>query len=198
MRRKFIIILLGIICASTLSSLFSALPERQPNKLLLNVASGIVGAGNFTYWHLGYTGPLSIELRSLSGDADLYVAYHMRPGYEVSENEYSSTTCGLDVVYIPDDYLRPIGVGIFGHWAYEQSEYKIRVYQDNTPVIYPRVMAGEETSYKPNEYPGTVNCLFCSQPISPALFQKATLNAKGGTMNAELKMKTNLDSSFHS
>ncbi|XP_004925106.1 UPF0669 protein C6orf120 homolog isoform X2 [Bombyx mori] len=153
MRRKFIIILLGIICASTLSSLFSALPERQPNKLLLNVASGIVGAGNFTYWHLGYTGPLSIELRSLSGDADLYVAYHMRPGYEVSENEYSSTTCGLDVVYIPDDYLRPIGVGIFGHWAYEQSEYKIRVYQDNTPVIYPRVMAGEETSYKPNEYP---------------------------------------------
>ncbi|XP_028037520.1 UPF0669 protein C6orf120 homolog isoform X2 [Bombyx mandarina] len=153
MRRKFIIILLGIICASTLSSLFSALPERQPNKLLLNVASGIVGAGNFTYWHLGYTGPLSIELRSLSGDADLYVAYHMRPGYEVFENEYSSTTCGLDVVYIPDDYLRPIGVGIFGHWAYEQSEYKIRVYQDNTPVIYPRVMAGEETSYKPNEYP---------------------------------------------
>lgn len=75
MRRVVILVLLGIIFISTLSSLLSNyVPQDTDRVVLNNVVAGVVGAGNFSYWNLGYTGPLLIELISHSGDADLYVS----------------------------------------------------------------------------------------------------------------------------
>lgn len=78
MRREFILVLLGIISVSTLSSLLSGYVQIESDKQLLDTVVGAVGAGNFSYWQLGHTGPLLIELTSLKGDADLYVSDTVR------------------------------------------------------------------------------------------------------------------------
>ncbi|XP_063543737.1 UPF0669 protein C6orf120 homolog [Cydia strobilella] len=128
MRREFILVLLGIICISTISSLLSGYVQIESDKVLLDTVVGSVGAGNFSYWQLGHIGPLLVELTSLTGDADLYVADTIRPSYEVDRNNFSSVTCGPDLVNIPTDFPRPVGIGVFGHWSHAQSDYSIQVF----------------------------------------------------------------------
>ncbi|KAJ8705814.1 hypothetical protein PYW08_012860 [Mythimna loreyi] len=135
MRREFILVLLGIICISTLSSLLSGYVQIETDKILLDTVVGAVGAGNFSYWQLGHTGPLLVELTSLSGDADLYVSDTVRPSYEADKNNLSSVTCGPDMVNIPSDFPRPIGIGVFGHWSHYLSEYSIQVFLDTSAVL---------------------------------------------------------------
>ncbi|KAJ8704132.1 hypothetical protein PYW07_013426 [Mythimna separata] len=135
MRREFILVLLGIICISTLSSLLSGYVQIETDKILLDTVVGAVGAGNFSYWQLGHTGPLLVELTSLSGDADLYVSDTVRPSYETDKNNLSSVTCGPDMVNIPSEFPRPIGIGVFGHWSHYLSEYSIQVFLDTSAVI---------------------------------------------------------------
>ncbi|XP_045781533.1 UPF0669 protein C6orf120 homolog [Maniola jurtina] len=134
MRREFILLLLGIISISTLSSLLSNYVQIEPDKLLLDTVVGAVGAGNFSYWQLGHTGPLLIELTSLTGDADLYVSDSVRPSYEIDRNNFSSATCGNDLVNIPPDFPRPIGIGVFGAWSHSVSEYSIQVFLDGAKL----------------------------------------------------------------
>ncbi|XP_026745739.1 UPF0669 protein C6orf120 homolog isoform X2 [Trichoplusia ni] len=135
MRREFILVLLGIICVSTLSSLLSRYVQIDTGKLLLDTVVGAVGAGNFSYWQLGHTGPLLIELTSLTGDADLYVSDTLRPGYEPEKNNFSSITCGPDMVHVPASFPRPVGIGVFGHWSHQLSEYSIQVFWDTSAVL---------------------------------------------------------------
>ncbi|XP_045456752.1 UPF0669 protein C6orf120 homolog [Melitaea cinxia] len=136
MRREFILLLLGIISVSTLSSFLSSYMEPViPDKILLDTVDGFVWAGNFSYWQLGYVGPLLIELTSLNGDADLYVSDTIRPSYEVDKNNFSSATCGTDVVHIPMEFPRPIGIGVFGDWSSSISEYVIQVFLDGNAVM---------------------------------------------------------------
>lgn len=82
MRKELILVLLGIIGTSFLSSLLSGYVQVDTDKVLLDTVVGFVGAGNFSYWQLGHTGPLLIELTSLSGDADLYVSDTVRFVYK--------------------------------------------------------------------------------------------------------------------
>ncbi|XP_059044860.1 UPF0669 protein C6orf120 homolog [Achroia grisella] len=135
MRREFILVFMGIICISTLSSLLSGYVQTDTDKVLLDTVVGVVGAGNFSYWQLGHVGPLLVELTSLSGDADLYVSDSIRPSYEVDKNNFSSATCGPDMVNIPADFPRPIGIGIYGHWSQIYSEYSIQVFLDTNAVM---------------------------------------------------------------
>ncbi|XP_023952543.2 UPF0669 protein C6orf120 homolog [Bicyclus anynana] len=134
MRREFILLLLSIISISTLSSFLSSYVQIEADKLLLDTVVGAVGAGNFSYWQLGHTGPLLIELSSLTGDADLYVSDSVRPSYEVDRNNFSSATCGTDLVSIPSDFPRPIGIGVFGAWTHTVSEYSIQVFLDGAKM----------------------------------------------------------------
>ncbi|CAG4936828.1 unnamed protein product [Parnassius apollo] len=124
-----------IICISTLSSLLSGYVQIEADKVLLDTVIGAVGAGNFSYWQLGHTGPLLVELTSLSGDADLYVSDSIRPSYETDKNNFSSVTCGPDMVNIPADFPRPVGIGVFGHWSHFISEYSIQVFLDMSVVL---------------------------------------------------------------
>ncbi|KAJ2949716.1 hypothetical protein O0L34_g15648 [Tuta absoluta] len=130
MRKELILVLLGIISTSFLTSFLSGFSQGLPDKVILDIVVGVVGAGNFSYWQLGHMGPLIIELTSQTGDADLYIADHIRPGYEVDMNNFSSATCGEDIVNIPGDFSRPLGIAVFGHWSHEQSEYAIKIYQN--------------------------------------------------------------------
>ncbi|XP_041968373.1 UPF0669 protein C6orf120 homolog [Aricia agestis] len=135
MRRKVILVLLAIILTSTLSTLFTGYVQIETDKVLLDTVAGSVGAGNFSYWQLGHIGPLLLELNSLTGDADLYVADTVRPGYEVDKNNFSSATCGPDVVNIPADFPRPIGIGVFGDWSHALSEFSIQVFLDTSAIL---------------------------------------------------------------
>ncbi|CAH2062549.1 unnamed protein product, partial [Iphiclides podalirius] len=134
MRREFILVIMGIICISTISSILSGYVQIDLDKVLLDTVVGTVGAGNFSYWQLGHSGPLLLELTSLSGDADLYVADNMRPSYEIDRNNFSSITCGPDIVAIPENFPRPLGIGVFGHWSHAVTEYSIQVFLDTSKM----------------------------------------------------------------
>ncbi|XP_050676813.1 UPF0669 protein C6orf120 homolog [Leptidea sinapis] len=136
MRREFIFLLLAIITGSTIWSLVSNVFRFVfMDKMLLDTVIGAVGAGNFSYWQLGHGGPLLVELTSLSGDADLYVADNLRPSYEVDRHNFSSITCGPDVVSIPADFPRPVGIGVFGAWSHSVSAYSIHVFLDRSDLM---------------------------------------------------------------
>ncbi|KPJ04726.1 PREDICTED: UPF0669 protein C6orf120 homolog isoform X1 [Papilio xuthus] len=155
MRREFILVLLGIICISTLSSLLSGYVQIEIDKVLLDTVVGVVGAGNFSYWQLGHTGPLLVELISLSGDADLYVADNIRPSYEIDKNNFSSVTCGPDIVNIPAEFPRPVGIGVFGHWSHSVTEYSIQVFLDTSAVLSEEQVLAIERAHQSNGHEQT-------------------------------------------
>jgi len=89
-----------------------------------------VGAANFTYFKLHKEGIVCLELFSSQGDADLYISSAtMSPDYKTYE--YKSATCGVDFVEIPLELSRPVGIGVYGHPTFEESEFVLSVYADD-------------------------------------------------------------------
>lgn len=96
---------------------------------LLHSVAGEVGRGNYTYYSLMYEGPITLYLHSELGDADLYVSQTVtKPTFEPEFYCLQSSTCGLDVVHIPRNFQRPVGIGVYGHISHEVSIYLLEVY----------------------------------------------------------------------
>lgn len=96
---------------------------------LLHAVRGLVGAGNYSYLRLGHEGAVVLQVRSLRGDADLYVsASTLRPSFD--DYELHSATCGADAVAVPAHFARPVGVAVYGHPSHRESEFELRVYRD--------------------------------------------------------------------
>lgn len=96
--------------------------------LTLQSVVGDVVADNFTYFTLGYDGPISLILDSLEGDADLYISqFLLHPSYNTSEYCLHSATCGQDRVDIPSSFQRPIGVGVYGHVLHPSTTFQLTV-----------------------------------------------------------------------
>lgn len=96
---------------------------------LLHSVAGEVGRGNYTYYSLMYDGPITLYLHSESGDADLYVSQTVtKPTFEPETYCLQSSTCGLDVIHIPQSFLRPVGIGVYGHISHEVSVYLLEVF----------------------------------------------------------------------
>ena len=88
-----------------------------------------VGGGNFTYYSLTQEGTVTLILDSKLGDADIYVSEtNSKPDY--MNYDIQSATCGQDLVTIPKDYKRPIGIGIYGHVYHPLSKYVLTVVLD--------------------------------------------------------------------
>lgn len=99
--------------------------------VLLHVVQGHIGAGNYSYLRLNHDGRIILNMRSLKGDADLYVSDKtLRPSYDTYKLQ--SATCGQDVVVVPDHFSRPVGIGIYGHPSHKESEFEMRVFYDQT------------------------------------------------------------------
>lgn len=99
--------------------------------LLLHVVQGHIGAGNYSYLRLNHDGRIILHMRSLAGDADLYVSDKtLRPSFDAYKLQ--SATCGRDVVAVPGDFARPVGIGVYGHPAHKESEFEMRVFHDQT------------------------------------------------------------------
>ncbi|XP_066504238.1 UPF0669 protein C6orf120 homolog [Hoplias malabaricus] len=101
--------------------------------VLLHVVQGHIGAGNYSYLRLNHDGRIVLHMRSLKGDADLYVSDKtLRPDFDTYKLQ--SVTCGYDVVVVPGDFVRPVGIGIYGHPSYLESEFEMKVYYDQTAL----------------------------------------------------------------
>uniref|UniRef100_A0AAY4DN74 Uncharacterized protein n=1 Tax=Denticeps clupeoides TaxID=299321 RepID=A0AAY4DN74_9TELE len=109
-----------------------------PEWLLLHVVQGHIGAGNYSYLRLIHDGRIILHMRSLKGDADLYVSDKtLRPSFDVYKLQ--SATCGHDVVVVPSEFVRPVGIArppkrIFIHLGYI-GIHSI-VYKINTHIHY--------------------------------------------------------------
>ncbi|CAN9510711.1 unnamed protein product [Ophioblennius macclurei] len=97
--------------------------------VLLHVVQGHIGAGNYSYLRLNHNGRIILHMRSLAGDADLYVSDKtLHPSFDTYKLQ--SATCGHDVVVVPGDFTRPVGIGIYGHPSHKESEFEMRVFYD--------------------------------------------------------------------
>uniref|UniRef100_A0A674F5Q9 Chromosome 6 open reading frame 120 n=1 Tax=Salmo trutta TaxID=8032 RepID=A0A674F5Q9_SALTR len=77
--------------------------------VLLHVVQGHIGSGNYSYLRLNHDGKIILHMRSLKGDADLYVSDKtLRPSFDTYKLQ--SVTCGQDVVVVPGDFVRPVGI----------------------------------------------------------------------------------------
>lgn len=101
--------------------------------VLLHVVQGHIGAGNYSYLRLNHDGRIILHMLSLKGDADLYVSDKtLRPDFDTYKLQ--SVTCGHDVVVVPGDFVRPVGIAIYGHPSYLESEFEMRVFYDQTAL----------------------------------------------------------------
>uniref|UniRef100_A0A8C5QE27 Chromosome 6 open reading frame 120 n=1 Tax=Leptobrachium leishanense TaxID=445787 RepID=A0A8C5QE27_9ANUR len=99
--------------------------------MLLHVIQGQIGSGNYSYLRLNHDGRIILKMQSLRGDADMYISsVTLHPSFD--EYELQSTTCGVDVITVPDLFTRPVGIGIYGHPFYMESEFELQVYYDQT------------------------------------------------------------------
>ena len=68
---------------------------------------------------MAYFHSLSLSLLR-TGDADLYVSSTRKePTYDFNEHSLSSTSCGVDSVYLDRYYERPAYIGVYGHPRHE-------------------------------------------------------------------------------
>ncbi|XP_008996740.4 UPF0669 protein C6orf120 homolog [Callithrix jacchus] len=111
--------------------------EEVPEEwVLLHVVQGQIGPGNYRYLRLNHEGKIVLRMRSLKGDADLYVsASSLNPSFD--DYELQSATCGPDAVSIPAHFRRPVGIGVYGHPSHLESEFEMKVYYDSTVAQHP-------------------------------------------------------------
>lgn len=111
--------------------------------VLLHVVQGHIGAGNYSYLRLNHDGRIILHMRSLKGDADIYVSDNtLRPSFD--SYKLQSATCGQDVVVVPGDFARPVGIGIYGHPSHLESEFEMHVFYDQTVSQDPFDKASED------------------------------------------------------
>ncbi|XP_069625427.1 UPF0669 protein C6orf120 homolog [Ranitomeya imitator] len=124
--------LLTLFALSTLAYVECFTDDEIPNEwMLLHVVQGQILGGNYSYLRLNHEGRIILKMKSLKGDADIYVSSSiLSPTFD--EYELQSTTCGLDVLIVPDHFSRPVGIGIYGHPFYLESEFELKVYYDRT------------------------------------------------------------------
>ncbi|XP_049640979.1 UPF0669 protein C6orf120 homolog [Suncus etruscus] len=125
-------------CAATGEA--EAEAEAPPDWVLLHVVQGHIGAGNYSYLRLHHEGRIVLRMRSLRGDADLYVSdTTLHPSFD--DYALQSATCGGDLVAIPSHFQRPVGIGVYGHPSHLESEFEMKVYYDRAPEQRPDAAA---------------------------------------------------------
>ncbi|KAM9792439.1 UPF0669 protein C6orf120 homolog [Neosynchiropus ocellatus] len=146
MTLSFSTLVLVLLLTQTRSLLSSVAEDEEgiPEEwVLLHVVQGHIGAGNYSYLRLNHDGRIVLHMRSLAGDADLYVSDKtLRPSFDTYKLQ--SATCGPDVVVVPRDFVRPVGIGIYGHPSYQESEFEMRVFYDQTVLQDPFDLAEDE------------------------------------------------------
>ncbi|XP_022082961.1 UPF0669 protein C6orf120 homolog [Acanthaster planci] len=113
--------------------------------VLLQTLTGSVPSGNFSYYKLSRSGNIRLVLRTLKGDADVYVsATTLHPTYE--DYDLKSTTYGDEILDIGEYLSRPVGIGIYGHPLYQNdTSYEFDIWLDTSEVEDPWRTETEKT-----------------------------------------------------
>lgn len=126
----------------------------QSDSRFYKTVNGKVAAGNFTYYTLLSEGPTSLILKSSKGDADLYVSQqHVRPTYEPENYCLHSATCGIDIVDVPQEFKRPVGIGVYGHPSHDESQYTLEIIlkPEESPTFTSYVPDSTQEEFSPLE-----------------------------------------------
>lgn len=63
---------------------------------------GVIRNETFLYLYVYHEGYINLSLKSIFGDADLYIsAKNLQPTYNVDSYDFHSATCGIDVINLP-------------------------------------------------------------------------------------------------
>lgn len=126
------VLLVALLLSQVGNFLSAAEDDIIPEEwVLLHVVQGHIGAGNYSYLRLNHDGRIILHMQSLKGDADLYVSDKtLHPSFDTYKLQ--SATCGHDIVVVPGDFRRPVGIGIYGHPSHQESEFEMRVFYDQT------------------------------------------------------------------
>ncbi|XP_065662022.1 UPF0669 protein v1g209471 [Hydra vulgaris] len=114
MNYGFVLILIALQILST-----------STERILFSISSE-VGAGNYSIYKLEEPGDVTIVLKTLIGDADLYVS-EFKSKADFMNYDLSSATCGLDIIGLPHYYSRPTFIAVYGHVHSPTSKYKLTV-----------------------------------------------------------------------
>ncbi|XP_033640589.1 UPF0669 protein v1g209471-like [Asterias rubens] len=100
--------------------------------ILLQTVTGSVPSGNFTYYKLSRNGNIRFSLRTLEGDADVYVSSTtMHPTYD--DYDMKAATFGEEIIDICQSIERPVGIGVYGHPLYPNvTLYEFDILLDQT------------------------------------------------------------------
>ena len=109
----------------------------EAHHVLLQTVTGTVPSGNYSYYRLSRHGNVRLVLRTLEGDADVYVSgTTLNPTYENYDEK--STTYGEEIIDISEMVNRPVGIGIYGHPFHQNDTfYEFDILQDTREVIDP-------------------------------------------------------------
>ena len=130
-------LLLGALVLLTFSShhLVSGLENVEHHKVMhVRTFTGTVAAEHYSYYRITFEGRVIIRMHTLHGDADLYVSTEsLRPTW--MNYTMKSYTCGEDEVILESSDKRPVGVGVYGHVLFPESEIELSVYIDRSADV---------------------------------------------------------------
>lgn len=117
------------------------------------VVEGEIEPENFSYYFVdGEVYDILLNLTSVTGDCDLYVAQAASPGTtpvkpstEIESYDLQSTTCGQDVILVDRTFHRPFCVGIYAHPSYSNCTFRLEIIAFSSEDLY-----NESTSEVPN------------------------------------------------
>jgi len=91
--------------------------------------SGVLEPLQYDFYVFSFNSPLTFELSTHAGDADLYVTQgSSNPTYY--DYDMISATTGVEVIQIPETFSSPVRVGVFASAQYYNTSYVLQVTSD--------------------------------------------------------------------
>ena len=106
------------------SCFFSLLPLCSWEYELIDEITGEISAGEARHYTIDARQSVIVAVLSLEGDADIYSSLSVQD--PSSENyDYSSVSCGMDVMVIPVEKPAKVHVAVCGHVRYETTSFRL-------------------------------------------------------------------------
>lgn len=94
--------ILRIIQFSAILKVNSENDVSETRDEVLASIEGVVKNESFVYLYVYHQGYINLSLKSIFGDADLYISdTNLYPTYHVDSYDLHSATCGVDLVNVP-------------------------------------------------------------------------------------------------
>ena len=107
-----------------LACFVSLLPRCSWEYDLREEVTGQVSAGDARFYNIDAQQSVVVALLSEEGDADIYASTSIQEPSSESY-DYSSVSCGMDVIVIPLQNPEKVHIAVCGHVRYESTSYRL-------------------------------------------------------------------------